>query len=82
MRIELYPDRLEITSPGGLFGGVTESELMSEPVSSSRNAHLAKLLEDVEVPGTGRTVCENRGSGLVAVAASLRRAGMQPPEIQ
>ena len=81
VRIELYPDRLEITSPGGLFGGVTESELMSEPVSSSRNAHLAKLLEDVEVPGTGRTVCENRGSGLIAVAASLRRAGMQPPEI-
>ena len=44
------PDRLAITSLGGPFGGVTESELMSEPVSSSRNAHLAKLLEDVEVP--------------------------------
>lgn len=82
VRIEMYPDRLEITSPGGLFGGVAESELMSEPVSSSRNAHLAKLLEDVEVPGTGRTVCENRGSGLLATAASLRRAGMQPPEIR
>ena len=82
VRIEMYPDRLVVTSPGGLFGGVNESELMSEPVSSSRNAHLAKLLEDVEVPGTGRAVCENRGSGLLAVAASLRRAGMQPPEIR
>jgi ATP-dependent DNA helicase RecG len=50
-------------------------------VSSSRNAQLAKLLEDVEVPGTGRTVCENRGSGLVAAAAALRTAGIEPPEL-
>lgn len=80
VRIEMYPDRIKITNPGGLHGPVAQEILGSEPVSSSRNAKLAKLLEDVEVPGTGRTVCENRGSGLVAAVASLRGAGVEPPE--
>ena len=81
VRIELYPDRLEVVSPGGLHGPVDRRKLMTEPVTSSRNSHIAKLLEDIEVPRTGRTVSENRGSGLIAVAASLRRAGMAPLHI-
>lgn len=81
VRLELYPDRLEVTSPGGLHGPIAPEDLLAESVSSSRNAQLAKLLEDVEVPGTDRTVCENRGSGLLATAAALRQAGMQPPDL-
>lgn len=82
IRVELYPDRLEIISPGGLHGPVDPDALLNEPVSSSRNARLAKLLEDVVVPGTDRTVVENRGSGLLALAHSLRAAGMEPPELR
>lgn len=81
VRIVMYPDRIEVTSPGGLFGNVDIDDLMSEPVSSSRNSYLAKTLEDVEVGATHRTVCENRGSGLLALAETLRQAGMQPPLI-
>ena len=81
VRIELYPDRLEIVNPGGLHGPVDRRKLLAEPVTSSRNSYLAKLLENIEVPRTGRTVCENRGSGLVSVAASLRRAGLAPVRI-
>ncbi len=81
VRVALYPDRLEVSSPGGLHGPVSREDLFTESVSSSRNARLAKLLEDVEVEPTGRTVCENRGSGLLATAAALRDAGMEPPQI-
>lgn len=81
VRVSLYPDRLEVSSPGGLHGPVSHVDLLAEPVSSSRNARLAKLLEDVEVESTGRTVCENRGSGLLATAAALRDAGMEPPQV-
>lgn len=81
VRIELYPDRVEVKNPGGLHGTVPPESLLAEPVTSSRNATLSKLLEDVETPGEGRTVAENRGSGLVAAAAALRNAGLQPPEI-
>ena len=82
VRIELYPDRLEVVSPGGLHGAVDREKLLAEPVTSSRNAQLAKMLEDVEVPRSGRTVCENRGSGLLTIAAFLRKAGLEPPIIK
>lgn len=81
VRVSLYPDRLEVSSPGGLHGPVSREDLLAEPVSSSRNARLAKLLEDVEIESTSRTVCENRGSGLLATAAALRNAGMEPPQV-
>lgn len=82
VRIELYPDRLEVVSPGGLHGEINSEHLFTQPVTSSRNSRLAKLLEDIEVPSTNRTVCENRGSGLLAVAASLQDAGLDLPTIQ
>ena len=81
VRVELYPNRLVVSSPGGIYGPVAREDLMAEPVSSSRNARLAKLLEDVEVGSTGRTVCENRGTGLLAMAGALRDAGIEPPTI-
>jgi ATP-dependent DNA helicase RecG len=82
VRIELFPDRLEVSNPGGLHGPIAREDLLAESISSSRNSVLAKLLEDVEVPGTGRTVCENRGTGLLVAAASLRQAGIEPPELR
>ena len=78
VRVEVYPDRFEVVSPGGLHGPLDRDKLLAEPVTSSRNSYLSKLLEDTEVPHTGRTVCENRGSGLISVAASLRESGLSP----
>ena len=79
--MSLYPDRLEIISPGGIFGAIDPAQLMNESVSAARNVRLAKLLQDVVVLGTNETVCENVGSGLIAVAARLRSSGLPPPEI-
>lgn len=85
VRISLYPDRFEVASPGGLHGihsGHTDvAQLIDTSISSTRNALLARLLEDVVIPGTGRPVCENRGSGLRAATQALDRMGMGPPEL-
>ena len=81
IRMELYPDRLTLTSPGGLFGVADPDVLMRTPITSSRNNTLSKLLEDIEMPGSGRTIAENRGSGLIAVSAELNRAHMPPAHI-
>ncbi len=85
VRISLYPDRFEVASPGGLHGihaGHTHvTQLIDTGISSTRNALLARLLEDVVIPGTGRPVCENRGSGLRAAVQALDRTGMRPPEL-
>jgi ATP-dependent DNA helicase RecG len=58
IQVEMYPDRLVIRNPGGLFGPVTIDSLGEEGISSARNATLIKLLEDVPLPGETRTVCE------------------------
>ena len=85
VRISLYPDRFEVASSGGLHGihsGHTDvTQLIDTSISSTRNALLARLLEDVVIPGTGRPVCENRGSGLRAAVQALNRMGMRPPEL-
>lgn len=79
VQVRMFPDRLEIVNPGGLFGPVTVERLGEEGISSSRNQLLMKLLEDVPVPGRNEVVCENRGSGIGAMLAVLRQAGMSPP---
>jgi ATP-dependent DNA helicase RecG len=81
IRVEMYPDRLEVASPGGLYGDIRPTALLHETVSSSRNSALAKLLEDVTYPGTNETVCENRGTGLLAVSEMTRQAGLSQPEV-
>ncbi len=82
VQVNLYPDRIEVTNPGGLFGSVIDSDLFVHPVSSSRNQTLAKILEDVPLPQRDETVSENRGSGLLAMAAGLRAAGLEVPEFE
>ena len=85
VRVSLYPDRFEVASPGGLHGihaGQSDvAQLIGSSINSTRNARLARLLEDVVIPGTGRPVCENRGSGLRAAVQALDRMGMGPPEM-
>lgn len=82
IQIELYPDRLVVKSPGGLFGPITVADLGSEDLrSTSRNQTLARLLADSTLPeAPSEALCENRGSGLLSVLSEMRRVGMSPPE--
>jgi ATP-dependent DNA helicase RecG len=82
VQIQMFPDRLVITNPGGLYGPVTVERLGEEGISATRNQVLMKILEDVTVPGEGRGICENRGSGIGAMLAALRQAGMSPPQFE
>ncbi|MFI5931594.1 ATP-binding protein [Actinoplanes sp. NPDC051494] len=80
VQITLYADRLTVANPGGLFGAVTEDDLGAEGVNSTRNSVLAKLLQDIRLPETGRMVSENRASGIPTMLRELRRIGSPPPE--
>jgi ATP-dependent DNA helicase RecG len=73
IQVELFPDRLTVTSPGGLFGNVRIEALGETRVSSSRNARLAALLQEAGDPLTGRPVAENRGSGIGMMISQVRR---------
>lgn len=81
VRLELYPDRLEIHNPGGIWGGRRVTELF-DGNSRSRNARLATLLTDIPLPGTADTVSENAGSGIPRMTGSLGRAGLAAPRFE
>ncbi|MDR0991097.1 MAG: ArsR family transcriptional regulator, partial [Propionibacteriaceae bacterium] len=78
VQVNVFLDRLEVLSPGGLYGTVTVDRLGDPGVSSARNLRLCALLEDTIYPGGGM-VAENRGSGYALIKAELARAGMLPP---
>lgn len=78
VQIEMYPNRIVIRNAGGLYGPMEPHQLGLIPSFSTRNQALLKILEDAPAE-PGRTVCENRGSGISAMRASLALAGMRPP---
>jgi ATP-dependent DNA helicase RecG len=78
VQVELYPDRLLIRNPGGLYGPVDVRSLGVTTVTSSRNKALLKILEDTPF-GDGHMVCENRGTGIARMLVALTEAGMEPP---
>lgn len=84
VRIELYPDRLEIVNPGGLFGPLTVKTLGAGGITQSRNQFLSRILEDVpyiDIDGTVGKVVENRGTGYALIQDSLTRALPDPPTV-
>jgi len=73
IRVQMFADRLEISSPGGLFGAVNEYNL--EEAQSTRNQLLMRLLEELGL-------VENRGSGIRAMIAAMREARLEPPRFR
>jgi len=73
VQIRLYADRLEVQSPGGLYGNVTVDTLEEE--QSTRNRLLMKFMEDFHL-------VENRGSGIRAMVRAMRNANLEPPRFQ
>jgi ATP-dependent DNA helicase RecG len=67
-----YAHRLELQSPGGLFGNVTVENLEEE--HSTRNARFMRMMEDIHV-------VENRGSGIRAMLQATREANLELPRV-
>jgi ATP-dependent DNA helicase RecG len=80
VQVNMYADRLEVLSPGGLYGAVTVDTLGEAGVSSTRNAALAALMETTPY-ADGGFVAENRGTGFQLIQAELEANGMRPPVV-
>ncbi len=70
--IEVYPDRLIITNPGGLPLGITKENILHE--RHRRNPHLIQTLHDLNL-------MEGEGSGYDLVYEKLGRDAKPLPEI-
>lgn len=83
--VDMYPDRLEISNPGGLFGSLTVERLGKKGGTASRNQFLARILEDVpyiDYDGNVGRVVENRGSGIPTINRELEDALMESPIVR
>lgn len=61
--VDVYPDRIEVTSPGGLWGGVTV-QTIGDGQSRCRNQVLLKMLQRVPLANAEGTAAEGNGSGV------------------
>ncbi|HBZ25622.1 MAG TPA: transcriptional regulator [Rikenellaceae bacterium] len=71
--INIYPDRMEIHSPGRLPFGVTPKNILSQSIR--RNEHLSKIFYDLGL-------MEKEGSGYDLVYAKLLGTGKPPPIVK
>lgn len=71
VQVNLYSDRLEFLSPGGLYGTVTAATVATAGHSSTRNQYLADILEST--PYEGGFVAENRGTGFKLMKLEMER---------
>ncbi len=74
VQIEIYRDRLEISSPGPLHFGLTPAALQDRHSSLPWNPLIANVF-------FRRGVIEEFGTGTLRMAEMMRRAGYDPPVI-
>lgn len=78
--VDVYPDRVEVVNPGGLWGDRT-LENIAEGRSVSRNEVLTRLLSQI-LDGGGKRVAENQGSGIARMITAMRRHGLPAPRFE
>ena len=74
IQLLVFEDRLEVRSPGGLYGRLRVDQL-GKVQPDTRNPVLAVAMEAL-----GET--ENRYSGIPTMRRELKQVGMQPPEFR
>lgn len=75
IRVYWYQDRIEITSPGGPYGMVTEHNFAQPHVTDYRNPNLAAALRDLGY-------VQRFGAGIANARLALRNNGNPPLEHQ
>ena len=73
IQVAVYDDRVEITSPGMLYGGLT-IEQIKEGGSKIRNRCIAEVFSRMRI-------IESWGTGIKRMIASCREYGVEEPEI-
>lgn len=72
--LEMYRDRMEVISKGGLYGGGSVEQL-GKGRPETRNAALINILELMKVT-------ENRYSGIPTIRKAFQEAGLPAPEFE
>ena len=74
VQLQLFANRMEIKSPGGIYGRITVDQL-GKVQPDTRNPMLASALETLQIT-------ENRYSGIPIIKKELERFGMPPVQLE
>ena len=75
--VDVFSDRVEITNPGGLWGGKT-LETLGDGQSRCRNSALMQLVSRIEYSGEGAPA-EGQGSGIRLMIREMRSRALDEP---
>ncbi len=81
VRVFLFPDRIEISSPGRLPNTLVPEDLFAGCQPVRRNQMLAGFLRDYTSPLTQRAYMEARGEGFLTLVRECRQLGARAPEL-
>lgn len=77
--VEIYPDRVVIKSPGGLWGGKTVENLANGE-SACRNSTLMSLMRFVSLSGEAGSPAEGNGMGIDLMLREMAVKSLPAPE--
>lgn len=81
VRVFLFPDRIEISSPGRLPNTLTAADLFAGCQPVRRNQMLAGFLRDYTSPLTGRAYMEARGEGFLTMVRECEQVTGRRPDL-
>lgn len=76
--VDIYPDRIEVTNPGGLWGGKTVDNL-DDGNSRCRNPKLMSLMGAVPLEHAEGYVAESQGSGVASMIREMESRSLGRP---
>lgn len=74
IQLQIFPDRIVVTNPGGLYGRISLDQL-GQVQPDTRNPVLATALETLNIT-------ENRYSGIPTIRREMREAGLPMPQFE
>lgn len=79
--VDVFPDRVEVTNPGGLWGGKTLDNI-ADGTSACRNATLMRLMSSVDLPGGAGRPSEGGGGGVPFMIRAMRSRTLIAPDFK
>lgn len=79
--VDIYPNRVVVTNPGGLWGGKT-LESLDDGISRCRNQTLMQLLQSVPMADTAGVTVEGQGGGVKMMVHEMEAHALDRPSFR
>jgi len=82
IRVQLFADRIEVTSPGRLPNSLSPEDLFAGAQPIRRNQVLVGFLVESATSGQERALMDSQGEGFLTMVRETERVAGRPPEVR